>query len=414
MRATARVFLVKNFFTYQYDYRVEWYRLINRLYRIDDLSSPYEKAIKALAEIVDSPGGAIWAKQDQEKYFKPISNWNFPLPENTHTSPESPLVKLLTEHNWIIDSRNDNNPSDSRNHYPEWLISLNQWWLIIPLSHESKLISFVILTESRAPHNLSWEDLDLLKTAAQQIAAYLAQYEISQSLSQARQFQTFNQLSTFLMHDLKNLIAQQSLLVQNANRHKHNPVFVDDMIATIDDSVQRMSHILNQLQDGKESRRKAKFKIGKLIENAISTSHDRLPCPTLKIDAHTSNMEIVIDNHAFAMVLLHLIRNAQDACTNDDTIEIHITVQAPYIMIDVSDTGCGMTQDFIRNRLFTPFDSTKSSRGMGIGAYQARTFARLHGGDVEVESDPGVGTKFRLWFLTTPISDDSLEAETNS
>ena len=52
------------------------------------------------------------------------------------------------------------------------------------------------------------------------------------------------------MHDLKNLIAQQSLVVRNAAKHKDNPEFIDDAIATVDNSVNRMNRILDQLRRG--------------------------------------------------------------------------------------------------------------------------------------------------------------------
>jgi len=72
------------------------------------------------------------------------------------------------------------------------------------------------------------------------------------------------------------------------------------------------------------------------------------------------------------------------------------------VRISISDTGCGMTPEFIRDRLFRPFDSTKGSQGMGIGAYQAREYVRQLGGLVDVTSTVGEGSRFDIWLPVAP------------
>ena len=65
-------------------------------------------------------------------------------------------------------------------------------------------------------------------------------------------------------------------------------------------------------------------------------------------------------------------------------------------LVDIEDNGSGMDLDFVRHRLFRPFESTKAGKGMGIGAYQAREFLRGIGGDIRVKSTPGEGTTVTL------------------
>lgn len=401
VRARIKVFLIKHFHTYKYDYREEWNRLIHRLYRAEgSTKSPYERVIHAIAEIVDSPGGALWVKRDSIGRYAPVARWNITVPDSATEPLASPLTNFIRKRGWIIDANSYR--SDSAGHegleIPDWLPTLSNWWLIVPLIQEDVLIAFAILTRSRAPRNLSWEDRDLLKAVGQQLAAYLAQHEASQSLSQARQFQAFNQLSTFLMHDLKNLIAQQSLMVKNAAKHKHNPAFVDDMIATIDDSVQRMARLLAQLQSGRQSSNRRLVTVEDTASQAVKQAGNREPRPGLQISTKGGPSRVSVDPHAFSMVLQHVIRNAQDATAADGEVCVKITSDDERVLIDVVDNGSGMSSEFVRERLFTPFDSTKSSRGMGIGAYQAQAFARQYGGDVEVESAPGKGTRFRIWL----------------
>ena len=399
VRARIKVFLIKHFHTYKYDYREEWNRLIHRLYRTEESAqSPYERVIHAIAEIVDSPGGALWVKRDSIGRYAPVARWNLSVPESATEPMHSSLVTFMHARRWIIDAGSYH--ADSERHHgvelPVWLSALPSWWLIVPLMQEDALVGFVVLTRSRAPRKLSWEDRDLLKAVGQQLAAYLAQHEAGQSLSQARQFQAFNQLSTFLMHDLKNLIAQQSLMVRNAAKHKHNPAFVDDMVATIDDSVQRMARLLAQLQSGRQDGNRLLVSVEDIASRAVAQTDDRQPRPRLETVQTDLSSRVSVDPHAFSMILQHVIRNAQDATAADGDVCVKIMPESDFILIDVVDNGSGMSPEFVRERLFTPFDSTKSSRGMGIGAYQAQAFARQHGGDVEVESSPGRGTRFRI------------------
>jgi putative PEP-CTERM system histidine kinase len=131
---------------------------------------------------------------------------------------------------------------------PPFLRERHKLRLIVPLLLQDQLIGLVALAEPPPPFDLTWEDRDLLKTVGRHVATHLAQHEADRRLAESRQFEAYHRLTAFVMHDLKNLAAQLSLLLANADRHKRNPEFVDDAIATVANSSARMQRLIEQLQ----------------------------------------------------------------------------------------------------------------------------------------------------------------------
>jgi putative PEP-CTERM system histidine kinase len=258
----------------------------------------------------------------------------------------------------------------------------------------SRLFGFVVLLKPRVVPSLNFEDHDLLKTVGRHVATHIDQAESDRRLAESSQFGTYNRLAAFMMHDLNNLIAQQSLVVKNAERFRGNPDFVDDAINTIAHSVSRMRRLMEQLTGGSKAPTRQLTNIEKVIQSVLKRTTNRLPIPTLaRCD---ENMIVHADVERLSMVLEHLIRNAQEATNQDGSITVSTELADSVATISIADTGCGMTQEFIRDRLFRPFDSTKGSQSMGIGAYQARDYVRILGGQMEVTSEVGVGTTFSV------------------
>jgi putative PEP-CTERM system histidine kinase len=252
----------------------------------------------------------------------------------------------------------------------------------------------VLLDDAAVIRRLNYEDRDLLKTVGNHIAVHLSQENSDSLLSEAQQFEAYNRLTAFLMHDLNNLIAQQSLIVANAEKHKRNPEFVDDAIQTISNSVDRMKKVMHQLRRGREGGAKRKTELRFLLSAAVEECAIRQPSPELVLGDAGGSIDVNADE--FKAVLAHLIRNAQDATPADGTVTVKLECADGQAGISITDTGAGMTTEFVRDRLFRPFDTTKGAQGMGIGAYQAREFVRKMGGDLLVDSVVSEGTTVRI------------------
>ncbi len=224
LRARLKVFLSKHFFNYKYDYREEWLRFTHTLSAGEPGMKLRECSLQAVAELVDSPAAVLWVEENGG--FCQVARWN--LPAITAIEDERcSLCRFLAERQWVVNLKEYAKQPDVYGdlRLPAWLDALPRAWLIVPLILHEQLMGFIVLADARSPREFNWEDSDLLKTAGRQVAVYLAQIQATEALVEARQFESFNRLSTYVVHDLKNVVAQLSLLLANAQKHKHNPAF---------------------------------------------------------------------------------------------------------------------------------------------------------------------------------------------
>ncbi len=399
LRARLRVLINKNFFHYKYDYREEWLRFIRTLSSSDqDIPLP-ERVIRAISQMIDCPGGILWMRRENGR-FEPEAQWNIELTTPASEPADSSFIQFLEIQKWVINlDEYQRDPglykSLSDLEMPEWLKGIANAWLVSPLILHENLLGFVVLARSPARHkHFNWEDSDLLKTSGSQAAGYLAQHAISQALAEARQFEAFNRLSTYVVHDLKNLISQLSLVVSNASRHRNNPLFVENVISTVENSVSKMNRLLARLRDGVQADAKRSIDLENLLEEVVHDARVAKPVPIL--ECGSKNITVTADRERLVSVMGHVIRNAQEATPENGRIIVRMQQVNGHAVVEVEDSGCGMDEAFIRARLFRPFQTTKGKSGMGIGAYEAREFVRSLGGDIHVESRPGEGTIFRI------------------
>lgn len=401
VRARVRVFLSKHFFNYKYDYREEWLSFIGALASEEPGPGLSERILQALAAIVDSPGGLLWVVDEQTGRFELASEWNATGP--AAVAADDALVEFLKTSEWLVDLDEWAVAPEVYESLtlPAWLAAIERAWLVIPLFQNRRMIGMVLLLQSRAAHTINWEDRDLLKTAASQAASYLALSRASAELANARQFEAFNRLSAYVVHDLKNVVGQLSLVVANAKKFGHKQEFVDDAMATVDNAVNKMQRMLTQLRQGREAQRSSvAVRLSPLLEEVVRQRSAQQPVPVFS--AGDTGVSVIAEHDRLAAVLEHVVQNAQEASAADGRVELRLTSDSQNAVIEIQDNGCGMDEKFIRDRLFRPFDTTKGNAGMGIGAYECREFVRGLGGEVQVQSRPGEGTLFRLSLPKAP------------
>jgi putative PEP-CTERM system histidine kinase len=274
--------------------------------------------------------------------------------------------------------------------------------VIAPLLVGNHLLGFLVLRAPPEPFTMNFEDRDLLKTVGRNVAVQLAQRQADESLAQSRQFDAYNRFAAFVMHDLKNCVAQLQLLLANAERHRSNPVFVDDAIGTIRNSTERMTRLIEQLQSREVHGTARVVDLAAIAQSAVLRSEARQPA--VRYEGGAARLPVRADPDRLSAVIDHVIRNAQDATPEPGRVTVSLKSREGMAHLRVVDDGMGMDEDFVRNRLFKPFDTTKGAKGMGIGAFQTREYIRSLGGDVEVQSAPGRGTDFSIRLVLCETS----------
>jgi putative PEP-CTERM system histidine kinase len=397
LRRHARVFISKHFYRNKYDYRIEWLRFIGTLSAGQE-NDVRRTALHAIAQIFSSPAGILFVLDEPGRRFVPAASW----PHNLETQPALPemfsdedLPRFLDRTHWIIDLQEYRRSPDIYENVtlPRWILDNPEIRIISPLMQLDRMVGFVALYSPPPPFEPTYEDRDLLKTVGAHVATHLAQHEADRKLAESAQFEAYNRLTAFMMHDLKNSVAQLQLVVKNAARHKHNPQFIEDTIETIANTVERMTRLIEQLRRDSVGSRVSAVQLDDLARAAVTRCSDRTPVPALSVE---DRARVNADPDRVTAIIEHLIRNAQDASASEGQIRVELRADGRNALLTVTDTGSGMTAEFVRERLFRPFDSTKGSKGMGIGAYQVREYVRMIGGQVEVQSSPGTGTRFSI------------------
>lgn len=406
LRAKLRVYISKNFFSYRYDYRQEWLRFTAMLSASESPAQLGESVIRGLANLVEGPSGALWLRRAGGDELQQLARWN--LPEcREPVALDAPLRHWLEERAWIIDLDEWRRQPQ---HYPGLVLPAPLVgeagepgaWLLVPLLNAGALTGWVLLGQPRTPLELNWEVRDLLRTAAQQAASYLAQMQAAEALLEARKFEAFNRMSAFVVHDLKNIVTQLSLMMKNAKRLRDNPEFQQDMLDTVENSLEKMRQLMLQLREGDKphgvaggvelaaiARRLAAAAVGKGRALELELQGD------VSARGHEERIE---------RVLGHVVQNALDATPPEGRVVLRLRRVGSHAQVEVVDTGCGMTQEFMDQRLFKPFQTTKPA-GMGIGAYESYQYLQELGGKINVESAPGQGTRVTillpLFFVQT-------------
>ncbi|GAA0570121.1 XrtA/PEP-CTERM system histidine kinase PrsK [Rhizomicrobium electricum] len=387
VRSQIRTFINENFYSYKYDYRLEWTKFNQALSRYEDRGGP-ERVLLTLSDLLDSPGGVLFVRRSGWKQYARLAYSQFGETLGPIQETDPVLASLADERIAFLELRDDDTL---------WKPRAPETWLVVPLRFRNELIGFSLLHKPRAPKKLDWEDRNLVALIASQLAGYLVHEQTAQALADSQQLAEFNNRVTFALHDLKNTAGQLSLLVQNAEKFGDNAAFRADMMETIRHAVDNLQGLIGKLRDGSKPAQPAaparvnvadivaRFALKKAAAGVVF-ARDR---------GETLAFADIAQPAAFENALEHIVTNAIEASPEPGSVELSVAAASGRIRVAVRDRGPGMSADFIARELFRPLRTTKN-KGLGIGAYQARAMMRDLGGDIEVESTVGSGTTVTL------------------
>jgi len=395
------VMLSKHLFQHRYDYRSEWIRFTETMGRAGPDAPPLrERIVQAVADITDSPSGLLLTPRE-EGGMELAARWQWPGIDVPGEALDPSAVAFFDQSQFIVDlddirrGRADSVPAAVS---PAWLVADEAAWAMVPLLHYGRLVGVVVLSRSPVSRGLDWEDFDLLRVAGRQLASYLAEQSSQDALGEAQKFDEFNRRFAFVMHDIKNLASQLSLLARNAERHADKPEFRADMLVTLRNSTDKLQSLLTRLgrYGGHGTTQREAVELSVLVKRVIRQYADKHDIVTLGIEPVT----VDADAEALEQALVHLVQNAIEASPAGEPVLVDLRRDPGNAIIEVIDSGTGMSPEFIRTRLFKPFHSSKAG-GFGIGAFEARELVRAMGGRLDVESREGLGTRFIVRLNTS-------------
>lgn len=386
LRRKLKVTLHKNFYQSKYDYREFWEKFARNTGEQYSSAGIQTAILDLFCETLAAKWAAFYLYNPDTRVFEQSVAFNVRRDWRPFAL-EDPLMSALQKKDWVINLRE--NASDFTDSLLGSFKDI-ETFLVIPLSFDDELVGFILLGEQIHPETLTYEDYDLLRMLAQQSIATVQGLRLSEQLSIARELATVGKISTFVLHDLKNQVSGLSLMLDNAREYISDPDFQQDMLETVESTVNKMKNLIARLKNVKDKPNLviAKVDMKKLIGEAIETAGG-----TIEFAGET--LELAVDEEEIYKVVLNLLINALEATKNGAPIEIVCEQQEGSAVVRVTDSGCGMSSEFIAEKLFKPFETTKP-HGFGIGLYQCRQIVESHGGSISVESTVGQGTTFTL------------------
>lgn len=398
VRAGAKAYISRNFFKLRYDYREEWIKFSHLLSCYDDHRQLPSQVIKALANMVQSPKGMLFEWEEKQGYVLKDC-WNHDFPTKDVVIEPCAFTAYLEQTRKALELPGRfNRERHSLVMVPQGIRQFNWAWLLVPLIHGHHLQAFVILAHPKvAFFNINWEVLDLLSLAGQQAAICLVQEQNTQALAIAKQFEEYNRLSAFIIHDLKNVLNQFQLIHYNKEKQADNPDFIKSVYHTIYLAADKIERLLFQLRAKQRLKSESQaVALHPVLEQVIALNKHREPIPHLEWQSVHQDVLVMGDEESFINVITHLVENAQQATPAGGQVTLSLKSDEQWITLGIRDTGCGMEAEFIRTSLYKPFITTKGENGMGIGVYEAREYIYSVGGKLSVETVKEQGTLFTI------------------
>jgi putative PEP-CTERM system histidine kinase len=403
LRQKLTLFINRHFYRARYDYRQKWTTFTERTTSVVDVQELCAVVTKMISETFGVPAVTIWLCDEDAPEVLCVGGSTvlsrtegevLGAPKATGVD----FAQFMRERRLPIDleRRSDSKAQALKTTYAAYFQKAQSRYCVSLVAGQ-QLLGVITLDNRLTQDPFSPEDLDLLKTFADQAAASLLSLRLSQRLLKAKEMEAFQTLAAFFVHDLKNLAAKLSLLLQNVPIHYENPVFRQDMLRVISGSVAKMTAMCSRvsLLTNKLDLHPVLTDLTELVRHTLNDVQDLVKVPLFQELRPVP--KLFVDPEHLQKVVINLLLNANEAV--NDQGEIHITTDTMdgWVMLAMRDNGCGIPKAFLERSLFHPFQTTKS-QGLGIGLFHSKMIVEAHHGRIEVESEEGKGSTFKVFL----------------
>jgi len=389
-RRKVRVFINKNFYRNKYDYRNQWLQFTDHLSSAKSSDDLLRSIITGFCDTFAMGCGALFIPDQQLETYRQAAAIGIEPLSLTFREKDT-VTEFIASGGWVTDPQQVSmnfGDEEQREFFRNNAITF-----AIPLITDERMGGFVMLGRPlNRDERYNFEDFDLMKTLAMQASSALLNLRLSEQLTRSREMAVMGRVSTFVMHDLKNLVSALSLMLDNAHEYIEVPDFQKDLLDSLGNTVTKMNNLISRLKHLPE-----KVSLQRTSVDLLQLAHDT----TLLVKGGhflVTGAPVIaeVDRDEIQKVALNLMLNAIESSAGNQPVTVEVGKEAaPFFR--VKDEGCGIPEDFLRDSLFTPFKSTKK-KGLGIGLYQCKKIVEAHGGKIEVISELDKGSEFTVWL----------------
>jgi putative PEP-CTERM system histidine kinase len=406
VQLNLRHFISRHFRRPLYDYQSIWHQFSAATASQVGQSEYSRAVVKLLAEIFQTLSVTLWVVEERREELTLAASTSL----SDRQARESGLTP--TEASLVIRQlRRHPGPLDLGNSREDWAMALrrchpdffsrNSQRICLPIVAAGEPQAVVILGDRVGAIKFTLQDLDLLKSIGSHISSGLMNVRLSHRLLLTREHEAFQAMATFFVHDLKNAATTLNLMLRNLPDHFDDPAFREDALRGVAKSVAHINNLISRLS---QLRHELKMQSVPSDLNAIISEvlADQETVEGIELEKQLGKLPLIsLDKSQIAKVITNLVLNAREAMGTGGRLRVETNLTGAWASAAVTDTGCGMTPEFIAQSLFRPFQTTKKN-GLGIGMFQSKMIVEAHGGTFAVESSPGQGTTFRVFLPLLP------------
>jgi putative PEP-CTERM system histidine kinase len=402
VRMSLSRFVSRHFQRPLYDYRTVWRRFTEGTATQMDQPELCRSVVKLVAEVFQSLSVAIWLVDDRKEAMTLAASTFLSESKAREMAPDKAetgeVFAYFREHPGPLDLEASTSHCATlvrKMHPSQFLDGENR--VCLPLMAHGEVVALMIVGDHVGGIAFSTQDFDMLKCVGDHVTASLLNVQLSRRILEAKELEAFQTMAAFFVHDLKNAASTLSLMLKNLPVHFEDPAFREDALRGVSKSVSHINHVIGRISLLRHELkiRPVETNLDELVEESIAGLESKPDFSIVR--EYGSPPRLTLDREQIAKVVTNLVLNAKEAMAGRGSVRISTESRSSWVVLSVSDTGCGMAPEFISRSLFRPFQTTKKN-GLGIGMFQSKMIVDVHGGRIEVASNPGQGSTFKVFL----------------